>query len=64
MFKQESGLGRFLLLVIQRFHGLSEKLPIRGSLYWAVNILGLMLFTALFVFASGRVLRRNLMKGL
>jgi hypothetical protein len=50
--------------VIQRFHGLSEKLPIRGSLYWAVNILGLMLFTALFVFASGRVLRRNLMKGL
>ena len=31
---------------------------------WGVDILSLLVFTVLFVFASGRVLRRSLMKGL
>ena len=31
---------------------------------WGVDILSLLAFTVLFVFASGRVLRRSLMKGL
>lgn len=37
----------------------------QGSVFnWAIDILALVLFTGLFVFASGRVLTRNLMKGL
>lgn len=37
----------------------------QGSVFnWAIDILALVLFTGLFVFASGRVLRRNMMKGL
>jgi len=31
---------------------------------WGVDILSLLVFTVLFVFASGRILRRSLMKGL
>lgn len=31
---------------------------------WSADIFSLLVFTALFVYASGRILRRNLMKGL
>lgn len=37
----------------------------QGSVFhWALDILLLVLFTAAFVFASGKVLRRNMMRGL
>lgn len=37
----------------------------QGSVFhWAVDVLSLVLFTALFVFASERILRRNMARGL
>jgi ABC-2 type transport system permease protein len=37
----------------------------QGSVFhWTLDILSLVLFTALFVFASARILRRNMMRGL
>jgi len=44
--------------------GLNASMGQASVFVWAVDVLILLLFTVLFVFATKRVLRRNLMKGL
>jgi ABC-2 type transport system permease protein len=44
--------------------GLDASMGQSSIFNWAIDILSLLLFTVLFVFAAGKVLRRNLMKGL
>jgi len=44
--------------------GLNASMGQVSALVWAVDVLILLLSTVLFVFATKKVLRRNLMKGL
>jgi len=44
--------------------GIGATMDQNSVFHWGVDILSLLAFTVLFVFASGRVLRRSLMKGL
>jgi len=44
--------------------GMKDAMGQGSVFHWSADILGLLLFTALFVYASRRILRRNLMKGL
>jgi ABC-2 type transport system permease protein len=44
--------------------GLDASMGQSSVFHWTIDILSLLLFTVLFVFAARRVLRRNLMKGL
>jgi ABC-2 type transport system permease protein len=44
--------------------GLGASMDQNTVFNWGVDMLSLLVFTVLFVFASGRVLRRSLMKGL
>jgi ABC-2 type transport system permease protein len=44
--------------------GMGAAMGQSSVFHWSADLLGLLLYTALFVYASGRILRRNLMKGL